>query len=334
MIRFGLSDRQAEAILDLKLRNLAKLEEQKINGEQAELAKKRKNLQDILDSETKLKNLVHKELEEDANTFGDARRSKIVEREQAQALKESDRIPNDPISVILSLMGWVRTAKGHEVNAQELGYKAGDAFLMQLPAKMNDAIYFLDSTGRSYTLLAHTLPSARGHGEPLTTKLKPPAGATFVSMASGEEKQKLLLMSNEGFGFVTTLDELATKNRSGKTLLKVSAENKALPILSLSENKTRLALLTNKGRLLLVDLNEIPQMNKGKGNKIIQLAKNEGEVVQASLLLAQKEPLIVVAGKRKLELKPKELDQYWGDRGEKGQKLPKGFQQADMLFAV
>ncbi len=331
MIRFGLSDKQAEAILDLKLRNLAKLEEQKIKGEQAELAKKRKHLEDILGSETKLRNLVNKELEQDANQFGDNRRSPLIEREQAQALKESDRIPNDPVTVILSLMGWVRTAKGHEINANELSYKSGDGFLMHLHAKMNEPIYFLDSTGRSYLLLAHTLPSARGHGEPLTTKLKPPTGATFVGMAAGEDKQKMLLMSSEGFGFVTTLDELATKNRSGKTLLKVSDNSKALPLQCITDAKTRLALLTNKGRLLLVDIAEVSMMTKGRGNKIIQLAKAEEESVVDMILLAKNEALIVTAGNRKLELRPKELDQYWGDRGEKGQKLPRGYLQAQSL---
>ncbi len=330
--RFKLSEIQADAILDLKLRHLAKLEEQKIKGEQKDLANERDRLQQTLDSETKLKNLVKKELEQDAQTFGDKRRSPIVVREQATILKDIDKAPSEPVTVVLSTMGWVRAAKGHEVDGTTLNYKAGDAFMMQLRTKSSDPIYFLDSMGRSYNLLANTLPSARGQGEPLTSKLKPEAGATFVGMCVGENAQKIILMSDMGFGFVATIEDLATKNRSGKALLKVSSDAKALnPVLVSPEDK-RVALLTNEGRLLIIDLSEIGQMSKGKGTKILQIAaakdKSEQELVISIATLTHKDSVVIRQNKKELVLKPRDLDQYLGERGKRGQKLPKGFTQA------
>ncbi len=333
--RFKLSEIQADAILDLKLRHLAKLEEQKIKGEQKDLANERDRLQQTLDSETKLKNLVKKELEQDAQTFGDKRRSPIVVREQATILKDIDKAPSEPVTVVLSTMGWVRAAKGHEVDGTTLNYKAGDAFMMQLRTKSSDPIYFLDSMGRSYNLLANTLPSARGQGEPLTSKLKPEAGATFVGMCVGENAQKIILMSDMGFGFVATIEDLATKNRSGKALLKVSSDAKALnPVLVSPEDK-RVALLTNEGRLLIIDLSEIGQMSKGKGTKILQIAaakdKSEQELVISIATLSHKDSVVIRHNKKELVLKPRDLDQYLGERGKRGQKLPKGFIQATLV---
>jgi topoisomerase-4 subunit A len=334
MARFKLSDRQAEAILDLKLRHLAKLEEQRIRGEQKELAKERESLKETLDSEARLKTLVRKELEQDAKTYGDDRRSPMVEREQAQALKETDRVSSDPITIVLSAMGWVRAAKGLEIKGAELSYKAGDAFFMQLPGKSNDTVYFLDSTGRSYCMGAHTLPSARGQGEPLTSKLKPPAGATFVGMVIGDLSQKLLLLSDMGFGFSAKIEELATKNRSGKALLKVPTGAKAIAPVTVNAKDNRVALLTSEGNLLVVDMSDFPDMTKGKGNKILQLSSKKGgerETVIAAVSLAPKDSLVVHAKSKQLTLTPKELDQYMGEKGQRAQKLPKGFTAAIAL---
>lgn len=337
MKRYKLSEIQADAILDLKLRNLAKLEEQKIRAEQKELANEREKLQQLLDSDTKLKTLVRKELESDMQTFGDARRSPIVEREQAQALKEIDRMSIEPVTVVLSTMGWVRAAKGHEVDGKELSYKAGDSFDSQLRAKSSDPVYFLDSTGRSYQLVAHTLPSARGQGEPLTSKLKPPSGATFIGMIIADVSEKILLMSNAGYGFVATVEDLATKNRSGKALIKISQDAKSIMPLLIGPKVNRVGLLTSEGRLLVVDITEIAQMSKGKGNKIIQLATLKGEApetVISVVVFSDRDSLLMRANKRQLTLSPKELDEYLGERGQRGQKLAKGFAQATQLEVI
>ncbi len=335
MKRFKLSDIQADAILDLKLRHLAKLEEQKINAEQKELANERDKLQQTLDSDTKLKNLVKKEIEEDSKTFGDKRRSPIVVREAAVILKDIDKAPSEPVTVVLSQMGWIRAAKGHEVDGSALNYKAGDGFLMQLPAKSNDLIYFMDSTGRSYNLLANTLPSARGQGEPLTSTLKPESGATFVGMIAGETSQKLIFMSDMGYGFIGKVEDLATKNRSGKALLKVPSDAKALNPVMINAADTRAAILTSDGRLFIIDLSEFPEMNKGKGNKILQIAqvkdKSEQELILSIATLTPKDSLVLRQGKKELVLKPRELDQYLGERGKRGPKLPKGFASATVI---
>ncbi len=335
MKRYGLSDIQAEAILDLKLRHLAKLEEQKIRGEQKELAQERDKLQQTLDSETKLKSLVKKELEQDVEKYGDARRSPIVVREQAQVLKDIDRAPTEPVTIVLSNMGWIRAAKGHEVIGADLSYKAGDGFFMQLRGKSNEQIYFLDSMGRSYCLLASTLPSARGQGEPLTAKLKPELGATFVGMMVGESEDKVILMSDMGYGFIAKMDDLATKNRSGKALLKVPSDAKALMPVLVSNQDKRAAILTNEGRMLVVDIADFPEMSKGKGNRILQIAtakdKSEQELIISIITFTHKDSIVVHAGRKQLTLKPRELDQYLGERGKRGQKLPKGFTNATRL---
>lgn len=336
--RYKLSEKQCEAILDLKLRHLAKLEEQKIRAEQNDLAKEREKLQQTLDSETKLKSLVRKELEQDVATFGDARRSPIVERVQAQILKETDKASSEPVTVVLSTMGWIRAAKGHEVNGADLSYKAGDSFLAQLLTKSNDTIYFLDSTGRSYCLLGSTLPSARGQGEPLTSKLKPESGATIVGMIAGNADQKVLLMSNQGYGFMAKIEDLATKNRSGKALLKVPENAKALAPLTILPDDKAVAMLTSAGYLLVVSIEDFGQMTKGKGNKMLHIpaAKDpkQAEQIIAMVALGKKEELVIEAGKRQLILKPKEWDPYWGERGARGEKLPKGFTTATKLDVI
>ncbi len=330
MKKFALTDIQADAILDLKLRHLAKLEEQKIRAEQKGLSEEREKLELTLNSETRLSTLVRKELEQDALTFGDDRRSPIVAREQAQILKETDRVPAEPVTIVLSNMGWVRAGKGHEIQGAELSYKSGDGFLMQTHGKSNEPVYFLDSTGRSYVLPAHSLPSARGQGEPLTSKLKPPAGSTFVGMLTGEVAEKILLMSDNGYGFIATIEDLVTKNRSGKALLKVATGAKALAPLLIPSSADRIALLTQEGRLMIVESSEFATLSKGKGNKI---GKGKDTMV-ALAALAPKQSLIVHAKQKQLTLKPRDLDEYLSERGDAGQKLPRGFLQATRLEVV
>ncbi|MBQ0842893.1 MAG: DNA topoisomerase IV subunit A, partial [Paraperlucidibaca sp.] len=268
MLRFGLSDMQAEAILELKLRHLAKLEEMRIKGEQDELAKERDHLQKILGSHLLLKRLIIKEIETDAAKYGDARRSPLVERRESEALKESDLTPAEPVTVVLSDKGWVRAAKGHDVDGTSLSYKAGDAFLVQALGKSNQQAIFMDSTGRSYSLLANTLPSARGQGEPLTTKLNPPAGAQFVCLIMGEISQRVLLSSNAGYGFVATLADMEAGNRNGKALLTLPAGSEVVaPVLLKGSEQDQLAVLSSGGRLLVFPIADLPRLAKGKGNK-------------------------------------------------------------------
>lgn len=335
MKRFGLTDIQAEAILELKLRHLAKLEETKIKGEQKDLAEERDMLTNTLGSETHLKALVRKELMEDAKLYGDERQSPIVIREAAQALKESDRVSADPVTVVLSQMGWVRAGKGHEIQGADLSYKAGDAYLMQLAIKSTDPVYFMDTTGRSYTLMAHTLPSARGQGEPLTAKLNPPTGASFVGMLGGELSGTVLVTSCEGYGFICTPEDLLCKNRSGKALLKVSPDYVALPPLVIREKADRIAILTNMGRLLVTELKAVPTMAKGKGVKLIQCQTSkdgkEKEVVISVITLTKSDTLVVEAAKKSLNLSPKAMDEYWNERGKRGSALPKGYPSAKAL---
>jgi topoisomerase IV subunit A len=332
MKRFGLTDIQTDAILDLKLRHLAKLEEQKIRGEQKSLADERDKLEQTLGSETRLKTLVRKEIEQDAQTFGDERRSPLVQREQAQALKETDRVASEPVTIVLSSMGWVRAAKGHEVKGQELNYKAGDSFFTQVLGKSNDTVYFVDSTGRSYSVLAHTLPSARGQGEPLTAKLRPESGATFVGMLVGEESERVLMLSSQGYGFVTKISDLACKNRSGKALLKVAMPYKALMPVIVPAQAKGIALLTSEANLLIISVDEFAEMSKGKGNKMITLNAKDDEQIIGMAALSARDSLTVVGARRTLVLKPKEWDHYWSERGKRGTKLPKGFTQPQGLI--
>ena len=338
MARFHLSEIQADAILDLKLRHLAKLEETKIKAEQKDLADERDTLEETLGSDTKLKTLVRKELAEDAKLYGDARLSPIVIREAAQVLKEADRVTSEPVTVVLSQMGWVRAGKGHEIVGADLSYKAGDGYAMQLAIKSADPVYFMDTTGRCYTLMAHTLPSARGQGEPLTAKLNPPTGAMFVGMLGGELAAPILVASNEGYGFLCTPEDLYSKNRSGKTLLKVSSDYQALSPIAVPAKADRIALLTNMGRLLVTELKSLPTMSKGKGVKLIQLqAGKEGkekEIVVSAMALTKNDTLIVQTAKKPLELTPKALDEYWHERGKRGTPLPKGAQQAKGLTVL
>ena len=336
MERFGLSDLQTDYILDTKLRQLARLEEMKIRGEQDELAKERDKLLALLGSETKLRKLVRKELLEDAETYGDARRSPIIERAEARALSETELLPSEPVTVVLSEMGWVRCAKGHEVDAAGLSYKAGDSFKSAAPGRSNQYAVFIDSSGRSYSLAAHSLPSARGQGEPLTGRLTPPPGASFECVMLPEDEALYVLASDAGYGFVAKGDDLQAKNKAGKALLTLPAGAKVLPPLPLTNREQDwLAAATTDGRLLLFRIAELPQLPKGKGNKLISIpadrVASREEYITALAVLPEGANLVLQAGKRTLTLKGEDLAHYQGERGRRGNKLPRGFQRVDAL---
>lgn len=337
--RFKLTDRQAEAILELKLRHLAKLEEMKIKEEQQALAEEKKELDTILGSPKRLKTLVKTEIEQDAKTFGDARRSLLVKREAAQAIKEEEMLPAEPVTVVLSAKGWIRAAKGHEIDPKTLSYKAGDAYQTSVKGRSNQLVILWDSTGRSYTLPAHTLPSAKGQGEPLTGRLTPPPGALFQGLLMDAPDQFVLLASDAGYGFVTQLSELLVKNRAGKAILRLPHEAKALSpqwIQSLEEDVIIAA--TNEGRLLVFPVKELPILPKGKGNKIIHIPSSRAaareEWMTALCVAGKTQSLRLVSGKHHLTLKPKDIEYYRGERGHRGSKLPRGYQQIDAIELI
>lgn len=337
MERFGLSSEQAEAILDLKLRHLAKLEEMKIRGEQDDLAKERDKLEKTLGSAARMRTLIKKELLADAKSYGDDRRSPIVSRAEAKAMDETDMLSSDPVTVVLSAKGWVRAAKGHEVDPTALNYKAGDKYLMSMRGRSNLPAVFLDSTGRAYTLPTHTLPSARGQGEPLTGRLNVPSGANFIGILSAEEEPSYYLMASDaGYGFVVPTKELVTKNRSGKAVLTLPEGGCVLTPVEVNDiEQDWLVVISNEGRMLVFPLAELPVMARGKGNKIINIpaprvAERE-EFVVAMTLFAPGDSLTLRSGRRKLTLKPADIDHYHGERGRRGSKLPRGFQKVDSI---
>ncbi|AGA34831.1 Topoisomerase IV subunit A [Thioalkalivibrio nitratireducens DSM 14787] len=336
MERFGLSDIQAEAILELKLRHLAKLEEMKIRGEQDELAAEREQLEKTLASERRLKRLVADEIRTDAENFGDDRRSPLVERSAAQALEETALVPTEPLTIVLSKMGWVRAAKGHEVDPAALNYKAGDGFLAALAGRSNQPVAFLDSTGRAYTLPAHTLPSARGQGEPLSGRVTLADGGHFVGLATGASDERWALATDHGYGFVVRLGDLFSRQKAGKAVLNVSAGAGVLAPQRLREAETdRIALATSEGHLLVIRAADLPEMARGKGNKIIGIPaarlKEGKERVVAIAVLPEGATLVVHAGRRFKGMGPSEWAEYEGERGRRGLKLPRGYQKVDRL---
>ncbi|ADW72266.1 DNA topoisomerase IV, A subunit [Rahnella aceris] len=335
MQRFELSDTQAEAILELKLRHLAKLEETKIRGEQDELAKERDQLQALLASERKLSTLIRKEIQADAEAFGDERRSPITEREEARAMSEHDFIPSEPVTIVLSESGWVRSAKGHDIDASGLSYKAGDSFRAAAKGKSNQPVVFMDSTGRSYALDPTTLPSARGQGEPLTGKLTPPPGATIEHVLMAADDQKLLMASDAGYGFVCTFNDLVARNRAGKAMITLPDNAKAFPPMELHGSDDMLLSITAAGRMLLFPVADLPQLSKGKGNKIVSIPAAQaasGEDKLAWLLVLPPQTSITLhVGKRKLVLRPEDLQKFRAERGRKGTLLPRGLQRIDRV---
>lgn len=336
MQRFKLSEKQTEAILEIKLRQLAKLEEQKIRAEQDKLNQEREELEKLLSSQTKLKNLIKKEIKALQNKFADVRRSPIVQRAEAQAIREEDRMPAEAVTVILSEKGWIRAAKGHEINGEALSYRAGDGFLMQAQGRSNEQVVLLDSSGRSYSLLAQNLPSARGQGDPLTKNLKPAPQAHFISATMGQNEDYYLLASDAGYGFVTQLQELFCKNRSGKAVLKCPESFKALAPYPITDLETQqIAVISNLGYLLIFPVNELPQMPRGKGNKMIGIPsaklKARAEFCCAIAVLSKKSNLVIHAGKRRLTLAAKDLKKFHGERGRRGTLIDKGYRKVDYL---
>ncbi|WP_431224990.1 DNA topoisomerase IV subunit A [Serratia sp. L9] len=335
MQRFGISDTQAEAILELKLRHLAKLEEVKIRGEQDELAKERDHLQALLASERKLNNLIKKEIQADAQAYGDDRRSPLTEREEAKAMSEHDFVPSEPVTIVLSEMGWVRSAKGHDIDPSGLSYKAGDSFRAAARGKSNQPVVFIDSTGRSYALDPLTLPSARGQGEPLTGKLTPPPGATVEQVLMAADDQKLLMASDAGYGFVCTFNDLVARNRAGKVMITLPDNAKALPPMEIHSDDDMLLSISVAGRMLMFPVADLPQLSKGKGNKIISIPSAQaasGEDKLAWLFVLPPQTSITLhVGKRKLKLRPEDLQKFRAERGRKGTLLPRGLQRIDRV---
>lgn len=340
MARFSLSDRQAEAILELRLRHLAKLEEIKLNSEMDELGKERKSLELLLGSEARLKTLIRKELTADAEKYGDARRSEITQREAAKALSETELLPSEPLTIVLSTSGWVRAAKGHDVEPEELNYRTGDRYLASVKTRSNQQIVFLDETGRSYSLPAHTLPSARGHGEPLSGRLQSTAEARFVAMIAADDDEQLVLLANTaGYGFVTRFSNLLAKNKAGKAVFNVPEKASVLPPLLVDDIAVQqLAVAAGDGRLLVFAVSELPEMNKGKGVRLINIPQarfsSGQEWLQAVTLIPQDHSLMLHAGRRHLTLKPADLQHYAGERGKRGHKLPRGLQKVTTIEVV
>jgi topoisomerase-4 subunit A len=337
--KFKLSEEQAEAILEIKLRHLAKLEEMKIRGEQDELAKERDELEKVLGSEVRLTTLIKKELIEDAEKYGDDRKSALVQRAEAQMIKETDLLPAEPVTVILSKMGWVRQAKGHEIDASVLNYKSSDSFLCAVMGKSQQQVVFIDTTGRTYSLLAGSLPSARGYGDPLSGYVTPPPGASFITALFGNDDDLYVMASDAGYGFVITCQEFYARNKAGKAILKLPDNAQVL----LPQRVTNLAsdciaMVTNEGRLLVFAVKELPELAKGKGNKMISInakrASDREEFVTEIIVFSKGASLELLAGKRKLSLKPTDLEHYVGERGRRGNKLPKGFQRVDKMVVV
>lgn len=336
MSRFNISDTQAEAILELKLRHLAKLEEMKIRGEQDELAKERDELQAILGSEARLNTLIKKEIQADAKAYGDDRRSPLQEREEAKALSEHEILPSEPITVVLSDMGWVRSAKGHDIEPSNLSYKAGDSFKGAARGKSNQAAVFLDTTGRSYSVDPLELPSARSQGEPLTGKLTLPPGATIEHVLMAPEEQKYLMASDAGYGFICTFNDLVTKNKTGKALMSLPENAKVMAPIELNNEKEDLLLaITKAGRMLLFPVSDLPQLSKGKGNKIINItgaqAASGEDLLVWLMVIPPRASITLYFGKRKLKFKSEDLQKYRAERGRKGTSLPRGLHNIERI---
>ncbi|BFM48840.1 DNA topoisomerase IV subunit A [Marinomonas sp. THO17] len=336
MARFGLSDVQAEAILELKLRHLAKLEEMRIKGEQDELEKERKTLEGLLSSDRKLKKLISDEIQEAIDLYGDERRTPIVARKEAQAFSEEDLMSNDPITVVISKQGWIRAAKGHDIDVQGLSYKSGDEYLISTKGRSNQTLVLFASNGRTYSIKAHSLPSARGQGEPITGRISLEKGTTIVAAVLDKEEAHYLVASDAGYGFIAQLKDLYAKNKAGKVTLTLPAGAKVLSPVAVANTETgRVVAISNEGRMLVFDVASLPQMAKGKGNKMISIpsarAAQREELVVAMACVQPDDLLVALSGKRFVNFAEKDLQEYMGERGRRGLKLPRGFQRVDGL---
>jgi topoisomerase-4 subunit A len=336
MKRFNLTGTQAEAILDLKLRHLAKLEEMKIRDELDLLADERDDLEKILGSKARLKTIIKKELLADAKTFGDDRRSVLVERGAAQALKQEDLVPSEQVTVVLSQSGWVRAAKGHEIDPTSLNYRSGDDFLHAAKGRSNEQAIFLDSRGRAYSLSAHTLPSARSQGEPLSSRFNIEAGEHFMYALCGRGDQKVVLATTLGYGFVTELTNLQSRMKAGKALLTVGAGARpVMPALFDPEASNTIVCATSEGYLLAFPLADVPELSRGKGNKLINIPPKRlraGEEFMVGMaVMAEKEEILVWAGQRYLRMAARDIEHFAGERAKRGRKLPRGFQRVTKI---
>ena len=332
--RFELSDDQADYILETRLKQLARLEEMKIRGEQDELDSERDRLMSTLESKPRLKKLIKDELQADAKKFGDARRSPLVARGAAQALDETELVASEPTTVVLSQKAWIRAAKGHDVDAASLSYRDGDGLLASVRSRSNQQVAFLDSDGRAYSTAVHSLPSARGNGEPLTGRFSPAAGASFQAMASGEPDARFVLASSHGYGFLTRFENLTSRQKAGKTMLNLAMGAKVLQPAAVTNAQTdRIVAVTSAGHLLAFALSDLPELERGKGNKIIEIpkAKLGTERVVAVAALAPGSTLQVKSGQRTMSLSFKDLDEYLGARASRGGLLPRGWQKVDGL---
>jgi len=336
--KFKLSVIQVDAILEIRLRQLAKLEEIKIKEEQGSLDSERKDLEKLLGSKTRLKTLIKKELKADAEVYGDERNSPIVYREEATAFDETELISSDPVTVILSERGWVRAAKGHDIEPESLNYREGDTFFASAKGRNNQNAVFLDSKGKAYTLPCHSLPSARSQGEPLSGRLNAESGETFAGVISGPVESQVVLASSSGYGFVANLGDLQTKNKSGKAALRVQEGAQVLIPRAVENEKDMLAAITNQGRMLVFPLTELPKLARGKGNKIIGIPKasfESGEdFLQEVAVLGEGRELRLLSGKRHFTIKSKDLENFVGNRGRRGNFLPKGFRKVDGIEVI
>lgn len=337
--KFKISERQAEAILELKLRQLAKLEEIKITAEQKELNEERKGIEQLLGSATRLKTLIKKEIKEDAEKYGDDRRTPLVSRTEAKAFSETELISTEPVTIVLSDRGWIRAAKGHDVDPTSLQYKSGDEFKLAAKGKSSQLAILMDSTGRTYSLPAHSLPSARGQGEPVSGRVNPPSGATFEGVLIGENSVDVLLTSDAGYGFVAKIGDLISKNKAGKAVLKLPKGGGVLSAITVENyDEDYIVSVTNEGRMLMFPLTDLPRLARGKGNKVISIPSarvaDRIEFVVAIAVLTDKDTLTVHAGRRHHNLKPTDLEHYQGERGRRGNKLPRGFQNVDRIEVI
>ena len=334
--RFELSELQAEAILETKLRHLAKLEEMKIRGEQEKLAAERDEIDRILKSRTRLRKLVRDEIVADAERYGDDRRSKLVQRAAAQAIAETELVVSEPVTVVLSRSGWVRAAKGHDIDPRSLSYKTGDEYRAVARGRSTQQAVFLDSTGRAYSLPAHALPSARGQGEPLSGRLDPPDGATFPGVLIGDPEERWVLASSAGYGFVVKLEDLHSRNRAGKAVLKVPEGSSVIaPVPVPAVDGALVAAVNSDGRLLTFPVSDLPELPRGKGNKIFGISSKKAasgeESLTAVAVVAPGQSLRILCGERHMGLSFRELGDYRGERGQRGAVLPRGWRKVDGL---
>jgi len=339
MRRFELSDRQAHAILEIKLRQLAKLEEIQIRGEMDELSEEQKKLMLLLGSDRRMNTLIKKEIKADALKYGDDRRSPLIERLEAKALTEKELMPSEAVTIVLSKQGWVRSAKGHDIDAAALSYKAGDEFLSSAVGKSTQSCIFIDATGRAYSLDAHSLPSARSQGEPLTGRFNQNDNVPFVNIFMGEDEDRYIISSDHGYGFVAKFSDINSRNKNGKALINLGQNAQLMPAQKLTQNDSDLCLsISNEGRMLVFPVTSLPNLSKGKGNKMLSIISSKAtkreEFVTILQIIPENSAVTLHAGKRKLTLKPADLAHYQGERGRRGSKLPRGLQRVDKVEVI